>query len=735
MKRPRQGIATGSKVVLDEALWLVASIEGTDVVLQRASHDERIRVDASELVAERTFELVRESGDGLAEAYVKDAALRALRATSTDWDAAVREARHLEEVKRGVPCLPDEDPERNTPLAAFDPDKTTQAERLEAKARQLRALGQKTSARTLRRRLAAYRAQGVAGLLPKTALSRIPRWGAKNERFMAALAEAISEDLLLPEGSRKRVLARARELLAADVEALEGVLPSRATQYKLFSDIAPMMGWRKGRRKYVQSAAARPPATYMPVRPTLPGERLELDSTVLDIFVRNPITGAVYRPEMSFAMDVATRTVPALRIGRATDHWMVQQMVLDAMRPKPPLPVSSTRAYVDSLGLGPEILFKVFPDMDPEARLSPGPMIVAQTVVVDQGKAYCADSVKASMAALGIAIEEARPGTPIDKGHVERGFGTLNALLERLPGYSSRDVAGRGRLFRPKEESRLFSERELETVIWAWVAFDYHQRPHSSLNVPAGLDRTVRLSPMDMYRLLVTQHGFFPAPVDRDLHVAFMDAHERVIQSDGIRYQNLVYHSRELAPFRNAICPLTKSTKWPIRVDPMDVRTIYVNLPRGGEFGWVAVPWQDAPRELDFPFPMEVLEFVLARATARGGLAPSRGPDMSWQLSKHVTDFITWMVEHGASHPDSSTLTTEERGAIASVINASVDADRRALVERIVHSSEPSHEDESRTSEPTLLDASDCSVSSAMERVSQAADDGDDAAFGALEWM
>lgn len=682
----------GTDVLFIGRVWTVAGIDGPRVKLRLPSTSETLDVDISELAVDATFAVLDESAHLDTKAIMDDIlGLAALDPAQMRW--IIRLARHLEEVNRGVPALPDEDPPFAKPRAAFHPDQPRRS-RIMAKVEELRNTEFECSYRTLQRRLAAYAQHGMVGLLPRTVVAPRPRGRSVDPKYVALLVEAMSRDADGVERSQTYILDSIEHLIAEDESLKDVEVPSRSTQVRVFRDVARRLGWRKGRRKYVSSHFNRPDRTYLSVRPVLPGERMEFDSTTANILVKNPLTGRVYRPEISAMIDVATRLVPGLLVGATTDHALVMRVVREVMVPKPPMPMMALKSHVNALGLPPGLLLDAYPHLSPEAELSSGVMMKPHTVVVDQGKAYYNNQTQMMFARVGIALELARPGTPTDKPHIERFFATLETLLERLPGYVGRDVAARGST--RIDRSALLTESELETLILAWLALEYHPSPHSSLHVPVSSGGVAVVSPFDMYRILINQHGFIPAPLDASLRYAMMDVEHRVIGDDGIRIDHLVYDHPLLNHLRQATCPWTGTRTWPIHVDPLDCRSVFIRVPEGTDYSWLEVPWKHQPSELKFPFPRKVMEFARTHDVVVGaeGLPVAWEPRASRSRSTEGTEesklaadstlsFMDWFLNY-LGHRDEGLEwgTTDEERALRGLVDAMHQTHRQKMQER-----------------------------------------------------
>jgi transposase InsO family protein len=93
-------------------------------------------------------------------------------------------------------------------------------------------------------------------------------------------------------------------------------------------------------------------------------------------------------------------------------------------------------------------------------------------LVIDNGAAYRASSLKGICARLGIHMVFCRPYAPEGKGKLERWHRTFrNQFLSEL------------------DTSRIHDLSDLNARLWAWLDLVYHQRDHSALNGMTPLAR------------------------------------------------------------------------------------------------------------------------------------------------------------------------------------------------------------------------------------------------------
>jgi hypothetical protein len=243
-----------------------------------------------------------------------------------------------------------------------------------------------------------------------------------------------------------------------------------------------------------------------------------------------------------------------------------------------------------------------------------GPVCAPETLVVDHGKVFLSAHVICVCTRLGISIQPAQPRKPTDKPTVERFFKTLReGLIQHLPAYKGPDVYSRGE--RVEDDAFLFVH-EVEDVIREWIACVYHKAKHDGLCVPEwpGLE----LSPAQMFGVGVGKAGLVRIPATPELAYDFLPVSARTIQHYGVEVNGLRYNGPGLDGYRNTTSPYggTLAGKWPIRVNPDDVRHAWFCDPADGR--WHRLDWEHAAG-LDAPFSGEAALHARRLAVAAGG--------------------------------------------------------------------------------------------------------------------
>jgi hypothetical protein len=213
---------------------------------------------------------------------------------------------------------------------------------------------------------------------------------------------------------------------------------------------------------------------------------------------------------------------------------------------------------------------------------------------------------------MGISIQPARIREPRDKAPVERFFRTVREdLLQHLDGYKGPDLDSRGL----DVESRAFYYiDELEDIVREWVATVYHHRRHRGLVEP-GLP-SARMTPAMMYEHGLARSGYIEVPRDPQLAYEFLDVDGRTIQHYGVEIDGRFYSGAILNELAGQVSPYTGRLrgKWPIYVDPDDIRYVYMRHPK--ERTWHTLVWKHAAG-LSAPLSDEALRFARTLAARR----------------------------------------------------------------------------------------------------------------------
>jgi hypothetical protein len=411
--------------------------------------------------------------------------------------------RHVREVETGCPV-----PGSKAAIKPqYDPASTTLAEREQAKADELAAQGWSGVSRaTVRRWRTRYHTGGVWGLFVKRrGATRLDR---ADPKVVEALRALLPQEALRSRsrGWKKRMRRETQWWLDARHGAGVVEVPATSTFNKLIDAVEASLGLQ-GTVAQRRARAARPAPPFTPTLALRPGEIVMMDSSPLDALVVLD-DGMVGRLELTTAVDVAMGGLwGVLRPAgsKLTDVavLLAQMMAPVVMRPGWDAALSMAASVVPH-----ERLTAVDERLkDAAAR----PVIVPETVVVDQGKVFVSPATRAACESLGISLQPVPPANGPAKGHVERCFGSINTeFVQWLPGFTGSHVGERGSRI---EQERLWTVSELQ-ALWEEFLVHWHHRPHEGLRHPLMPKKA--LTPNQMWAALLPVAGYVPVPLSAD---------------------------------------------------------------------------------------------------------------------------------------------------------------------------------------------------------------------------
>ncbi|GAA0690734.1 DDE-type integrase/transposase/recombinase [Streptomyces malaysiensis subsp. malaysiensis] len=568
-------VELGCQVRFGGRTWAVAALADGQVRLV-AEDGAVAAVLLSLLFADAGFEILDAPGvPRVAPLGLLESLPEAVRERALAWE------RHVQEVETGRPGSGAAGPLR----AEYDPQARTLAQREEAKAAELSAAGMPTSVVTVRRMRARYRQDGVWGLVDHRATRPRSVLGRADERVVAALREVLEAGRERSSGTLGRLRVYTERLLAEQYG--EGVvpLPSSARFNRLVHALADGRGLLDSARQR-RWRSARPAPPFVPTTVMAPGELVMIDSTVLDAFVVLN-DGVVERPELTIALDVATRTICAAVLrAKGTRSVDAAQLLAQMMVPAPMRPSWAEALAMEHSVVPYERLMSVDARLDGAAAR---PVITPQTIVVDQGNVFVSSSFIAACGSLGISVQPAPPGNGPAKGHVERTFSSINTLfVQHVAAYTASHTGERGK---DAEGEAVWTLAQLAEMFQEWIICGWQEREHDGLRHP--MMPRCALSPNEMWAALVAVCGYVPVPLGREDYIELMPVKRQKINDYGIRIDYRTYDHKVLNPYRGEHSPAADGL-WEIHYNPHAPGQIWVRLPKLDQprgYGWEAVPW------------------------------------------------------------------------------------------------------------------------------------------------
>lgn len=313
-----------------------------------------------------------------------------------------------------------------------------------------------------------------------------------------------------------------------------------------------------------------------------PGEKVQVDTTRLDVLAVFD-DGTTGRPELTIAVDVATRAILAAVLRPAGTKAVDAALLLAEMA----VPHPARPTWPDTLRLARTPLPQLQRLIGLDERLQGAaarPVVVPETIVVERGKVYLSTAFSAACETLGISIQPTPPHVPAAGGIVERTFGTINALFcQHLPGYTGSDVTRRG----PAAETETcFSVAQLQDLLGEWL-IHYHHRPHEGLRHPTLPKKA--LTPNQMWAALIAVAGYVPLPLSGSDYLELLPVRWQAITERSIRVDHRTYDADVLTPYRGQPSPVTaRGGKREVHTNPHDARQAWIRLPDGH---LTEIPW------------------------------------------------------------------------------------------------------------------------------------------------
>ncbi|WP_440295100.1 helix-turn-helix domain-containing protein [Humibacter sp.] len=479
------------------------------------------------------------------------------------------------------------------------------ADRVSAKAGELGC-----GIRTLERWIAQYRQSGEIGLLDKRRAQVAATLSGLDGRWLKTARAVLDEQAGQPKVQKKIILGRIRARVERDFGPCVVAIPGQTTAYEALDELARGRNIFTGSTKSKRSIASGPNTPYGHLRATRPGEYVLLDTTPLNVFALNPVTGSWTSVDLTVAIDLYTRCVLGLRMTPASTKSIdVSAVLFEAFQPMDAVRDAPAQAAWPYHGVAEGVVVNT--KSVHLRRFSPQP-VVPETAVMDHGKAFLSEHVVGACARLGISVQPAHLFMGSDKAVVERLFGTIETLLQQLPGYKGRDISSRGD--RP-EEDFVYTIPQLEQIVREWIACVYHLTPHKGLFDPRLPG--VALTPAQRFEQGIAVAGQLRVPTDRNVLLELLPVVTRQFNHYGVEINKLRYTGEIVTKYANRSRTNTRSDgrKWPFSIDPGDVSRIFFHDPDDNQ--WHTLRW-DYESLVDVPFTLDALEFAKRRAIEQG---------------------------------------------------------------------------------------------------------------------
>lgn len=569
-------LGIGDRVRRAGTLLTVIGVSGTGVRLADTT-GLVVEVGLAELSAGQDFEVVdAPARPPIPPATPLDGLPPTVAAKALWWE------RHIVEVLRGVPP---EAPPGTRPKPEYDPALVSLTRREQAKAAELTAAGEPVTASAIAKRRRRYEACGVVGMVDHRIDKPVTLHGRADPLVVEAMRQAVAEATQESSRTASYLFWRTGQILEAAHGRGTVQLPSQRSLYRLLERMSAgkhTIGSARTRR----SLADRPDGPFGELDAWAPGEVMQIDSTPLDVLVRLD-DGVPGRIDLTGMIDVATRTVTAAVLRPTTKSvdasvLLARTVTPELMRPEWAQALAMSRSALPFQRL-----------LDIDARLEHAaarPVIIPETIVVDQGKVFISNNFRASCNFLGINFQPVHDASGWEKGHIERMLGSVGTLFAQfVAGYTGFNAERRGRHL---ERQPLWSLLELQDLLDEWLVL-WQNRPHDGLRDPAHPARM--FSPNEKYAALVETAGYVPVALSADDYIELLPATWRAINAYGVKIKHRTYDDIALNPLRHQRSGVKdRKDLWEVHFDPYDVSRIWVRDHWRG--GWITVFWKHLHR-------------------------------------------------------------------------------------------------------------------------------------------
>lgn len=498
--------------------------------------------------------------------------------------AVIKRYRDLLQIKYGSP-RGNVDGDRRAGILnpEYDPNITTQAQRLVSKGRELRAHGETGWSKAAIYRHLQRVDEGPEFLIHGNRRTISQRFDDYDPAVLEIVRTEVAAEQQRSQKSHRKLLARIRaKLKTADV----GHDLTRHQLEVLVGELSRGLSLHHT-AKTRRTEASRPTVAYGAQRVSRPGEIVQVDATPTTVALLGPM-GALIPAVILSAIDVHTRSFVAMRVcvGAATSRD-VCALISQMGRP------TVTRAgYPFELELWHGIPTILAINDDPldekttvQKALGRKPAVHPSTIVFDHGSENASDHVMRYAAECGIDVVFCPPRKGHTKGIVEAVHRVLAGVESALPIHKGQNV-----LNRPAELELAVPIRpqDLQDMLWEYVIDIYSHEEHRSLTEAHGSDRP--LSPAMVWSDYVTAYGQLDVPADPWAFLKGLERQTRILSPAGIRLNKVTYNSSELQDLRSVVMSGigTSARKLTIFFDRFDITRVFLVHPV--ERRWMVVP-------------------------------------------------------------------------------------------------------------------------------------------------
>jgi transposase InsO family protein len=538
-------------------------------------------------------------------------------------ERALELAGHLNEVETGYKDRDQWHP--SPPDPRYDPALVAaQGDRDRAKVAELAGTALEMKIDTLRRLRAVFRRSGYdpCALIAGYRLRR--RSPSEVRAVMVALMRVdVALRITKSKVTRQVVATTAWLELQRQPGFAQVTRPSLPSMYRWIKDDPILDDWFANTAKTNRSNALKPDADYQffSARATRPGQAVQIDTWEVPIRVLGPDDAAM-NVRLVLAIDIFSRSALAWRFVPMADKAVDVSLLLAHMvTPEAMRPDWEPTAMFRYLNLPIEPLCRLDERL---AWASQKPVILPETIFVDNGKPYDNLALRLACERLGISIQPSRFRHPTDKAIVENTFKAIQTLWAQVfAGYKGGHILDRGS---DVDLDAFFTLEQLEEMFTEWVIVAWQARTHRGLEgIPDFPGRDV--CPNDMYALGVATNGFIHYPLSAATYLDLLPVHICTISDKEVTIETRRYRGPILVALGDTKSPYGQwAGKWPVAQDPQNITRAYLKDPAGGQ--WHVLKWQYADV---YGTPMSDYRWRTARSVAglrNGGRKPLDGVEV-----------------------------------------------------------------------------------------------------------
>lgn len=556
---------SGQPIVIDGVSYVVEGSEGPNIALFNTLTGKTITLSYSAVF--RRASLPEISLEDIVDRHATADKLKDVQKWKYGWLI-----QHVEEVAYGKPRR------EETYRPGYDPESSTQSERLDLKAQELAPLRIRGVSRSnLKKLVGKLKKQDVVGLMDGRSVRARDPFARIDPRLLSLMAWRVDTAKNKSTATTQQLITEVRVDWIAKYPAELALLPSDKTLRRKFALLT------KGRYTTTSASNRRTnessPKRYMEGRPAFaPGEEVQIDSTTLDVEVMDD-KGKDFRPILTTFICKATHTILASMLsvsvkGIDLAYLLAKALSIPELRPGPLVP-----ANLDELR--PLPWAKALTETDLNGKDDRRPFIMPRRIIMDNGRDYQSDVFLAACRTFCIDATNAAPGTGSDKAIVERSHKTIKDLFSRnLPGFTggNPDARGKGAPQEPK-----ISIHTLAYILDLWIRHVWQNLETDALRNPEHPGRLY--SPNTMYEALTYRAGCTYQPIPADTYISLLPWVDRVLTGLGIQLKKRRYDTRALDPYRKKPSGNKASGDlWRVHYDPNNPAMVWVKIPALAQF-------------------------------------------------------------------------------------------------------------------------------------------------------